>query len=98
MAFHIRNCVGTRDDRSFAVQWLACALPCRRFADALAGVCARLGASAGRYSFTVRDFHPLLLAGLPAHSETLHKSGHISCYEYTPWMSVRCDYRKPESR
>jgi hypothetical protein len=28
-----------------------------------------------RYSFTVRDLHPLLLAGLPAHSETLHKSG-----------------------
>src|SRR5947209_14517687 len=42
MAFHIRNCVGTRDDRSFAVQWLACALPCRRFAGALADVCARL--------------------------------------------------------
>src|SRR5712672_1987166 len=73
MAFHIRNCVGTRDDRSFAVQWLACALPCRRFAGALAGVCARLGADVDRYSFTVRDLHPLLLAGLPAHSENLHK-------------------------
>src|SRR6266478_2822602 len=72
MAFHIRNCVGTRDDRSFAVQWLACALPCRRFAGALAGVCARLGADVDRYSFTVRDLHPLLLAGLPAHSENLH--------------------------
>src|SRR6266446_5561148 len=81
VAFHIRNCVGTRDDRSFAVQWLACALPCRRFADALAGVCARLGASAGRYSFTVRDFHPLLLAGLPAHSETLHRNRH--------WNAIR---------
>src|SRR6266446_4477775 len=75
MAFHIRNCVGTRDDRSFAVQWLACALPCRRFAGALADVCARLGADVDRYSFTVRDLHPLLLAGLPAHSETLHKNG-----------------------
>src|SRR6266481_297273 len=73
MAFHIRNCVGTRDDRSFAVQWLACALPCRRFAGALAGVCARLGADVDRYSFTVRDLHPLLLAGLPAHSENLHR-------------------------
>src|SRR5580704_8716853 len=72
MAFHIRNCVGTRDDRSFAVQWLACAFPCRRFAGALADVCARLRADVGRYSFTVRDLHPLLLAGLPAHSETLH--------------------------
>src|SRR6266566_5298207 len=48
MAFHIRNCVGTRDDRSFAVQWLACALPCRRFAGALADVCARLGADVDR--------------------------------------------------
>src|SRR3982074_3134086 len=75
MAFHIRNCVGTRDDRSFAVQWLACALPCRRFADALADVCARLRADVGRYSFTVRDLHPLLLAGLPAHSENLHTCG-----------------------
>ena len=55
---------------------LACALPCRRFADALADVCARLRADVGRYSFTVRDLHLLLLAGLPAHSETLHMSGH----------------------
>jgi hypothetical protein len=76
MAFHIRNCVGTRDDRSFAVQWLACALPCRRFAPALADDGARLRADVGRYSFTVRDLHPLLLAGLPAHSETLHRSRH----------------------
>src|SRR4030081_2886434 len=76
MAFHIRNCVGTRDDRSFAVQWLACALPCRRFADALAVVCARLRVDGGRSSFTVRDLHPLLLAGLPAHSENLHNKRH----------------------
>src|ERR1700737_950287 len=75
MAFHIRNCVGTRDDRSFAVQWLACAFPCRRFAGALADVCARLRADVGRYSFIVRDLHPLLLAGLPAHSENLHITG-----------------------
>src|SRR4030081_2912315 len=78
MAFHIRNCVGTRDDRSFAVQWLACALPCRRFADALADVCARLRADVGRYSFTVRDLHPLLLAGLPAHSENLQITGQFT--------------------
>src|ERR1035441_8506078 len=75
MAFHIRNCVGTRDDRSFAVQWLACTLPCRRFAGVLTDVCARLGADADRYSFTVRDSHPLLLVGLPAHSANLHKNG-----------------------
>src|SRR5260370_15946936 len=69
MAFHIRNCVGTRDDRSFAVQWLACALPCRRFAGALADVCARLGADVDRYSFIVMDSHRLLFAGLPAHPD-----------------------------
>ena len=68
VAFHSRNCVGIRDDRSFAVQWLAYALPYRRFADILADACARLGADVDRYSFTVRDLHPLLLAGFPAHS------------------------------
>src|ERR1700676_1727834 len=47
IAFHIRNCVGTRDDRSFAVQWLAYALPCRRFAGALADACARIGGDVG---------------------------------------------------
>ena len=31
------NGVGTRDYRPFAAQWLACALPCRRFAGTLAG-------------------------------------------------------------
>ena len=34
-----------------------------RFARTLAGACARLGADAVRYSFTVVDFHHLLLAG-----------------------------------
>lgn len=63
--------------KAFAVQWLACALPCRRFAGALADICARLGADADRYSFTVRDLHPLLLAGFagalrnPSHFRTL---------------------------
>jgi hypothetical protein len=47
----------------FAAQWLAYVLPCRRFADTLAGADARLGAGAGRYSFTVVDLHLLLLAG-----------------------------------
>src|SRR5450755_3862708 len=87
MAFHIRNCVGTRDDRSFAVQWLACTLPCRRFAGVLTDVCARLGADADRYSFTVRDSHPLLLAGLPAHSETLHTSGRGPKLEWETFSS-----------
>jgi hypothetical protein len=36
----MRNDVGTRDEGTFAAQWLAYALPCQRFADALAGICA----------------------------------------------------------
>jgi hypothetical protein len=67
VAFHTCNGVGTRKNVSFAAQWLAYALPYRRFADALADtlvdVCARLGADAVRYSFIAVDFHRLLLAG-----------------------------------
>ena len=48
---------------AFAAQWLAYVLPCRRFAATLTGASARLGADADRYSFTVVDFHHLLLAG-----------------------------------
>ena len=44
VAFRDLNHVGTRDKTSFAAQWLACALPCRRFAVTLAGANARLGA------------------------------------------------------
>jgi hypothetical protein len=55
------------DDYSFAAQWLACVLPCRRFANVLANAAARLGAGVDRYSFTATDLHRLLLAGLPAH-------------------------------
>ena len=55
--------VGTRDYQAFAAQWLAYALPCRRFADTLADANARLGADVDRYSFTVVDLHHLLLAG-----------------------------------
>jgi hypothetical protein len=67
IAFRLGNAVGTRDNPSFAAQWPACTIPCRRFADPLAGADARLGASVGRYTFTAEDFHLLLLAGLPAH-------------------------------
>ena len=42
VAFRLLDSVGTRKNSSFAAQWLACALPYRRFA--IAG--ARLGASA----------------------------------------------------
>ena len=54
--------------RRTAAQWLACTIPCRRFADTLAGAAARLGADVDRYSFIVVDSHHLLLASLPAHS------------------------------
>jgi hypothetical protein len=67
VAFRTANGVGTRNSCTFAAQWLACALPCRRFAGVLAGAAARLGAGVVRYSFTVMDLHHLLLAGLPAH-------------------------------
>jgi hypothetical protein len=50
--------------QAFAAQWLACVLPCRRFACTLAGADARLGADVDRYSFIVEDLHHLLLAGL----------------------------------
>ena len=68
IAFRKRNSVGTQDDVDFAAQWLAYAIPCRRFADVLAGNCARLGADVVCYTFIVADLHHLLLAGLPAHS------------------------------
>ena len=40
VAFRQRNGVGSREEGTFAAQWLAYALPCQRFADALAGTCA----------------------------------------------------------
>jgi hypothetical protein len=40
VAFRQRNDVGTQDEGTFAAQWLAYALPCQRFADPLAGICA----------------------------------------------------------
>jgi hypothetical protein len=70
LAFRLRNNVGIRENLSFAAQWLACTLPCRRFANPLTEACARLGADAGCYPFIVVDLHHLLLAGLPAHSES----------------------------
>ena len=66
-AFRYTDSVGTRNKFSFAAQWLACTFPCRRFADVLAKVRARLGADVGRYSFIAVGLHHLLLAGLPAH-------------------------------
>ena len=68
VAIRHRNDVGTQDEGTFAAQWLAYALPCRRFAAALTDDDARLGADVDRYSFIATDLHRLLLAGLPAHS------------------------------
>jgi hypothetical protein len=53
----------------YEAQWLAYALPYRRFAAALTDCDARLGADMDRYSFIVSDLHRLLVAGLPAHCE-----------------------------
>jgi hypothetical protein len=44
LAFRQQNGVSAQDDVDFAAQWLAYAIPCRRFADILADACARLGA------------------------------------------------------
>jgi hypothetical protein len=63
VAFRETEHVGTRDFQAFAAQWLAYALPCRRFADTLANAHARFGADVDRYSFFVVDFHHLLRAG-----------------------------------
>ena len=59
---------------SYAAQYLACALPCERFASALASIRASLGAGVARYAFTVTDFHRLPSAGLPAHPSTHDRS------------------------
>ena len=69
VAFRARNSVGTRG-LAFAAQWLAYALPYRRFVAVLADANARLGADVDRYSFIVVDLHHLLLAGRPAHFES----------------------------
>ena len=66
-AFETASALGISD---FEAQWLAYALPYRRFVGVLTNANARLGADVVRYSFIVSDFHRLLLAGLPAHSES----------------------------
>jgi len=77
VAFRTRNGVGTRG-LAFAAQWLAYALPYRRFVAVLADANARLGADVDRYSFIVVDLHHLLLAGLPAHFESYMPSQAVS--------------------
>jgi hypothetical protein len=69
IAFRSSHSVGIPGCISYAAQWLAYALPCRRFAPGLADGSARLGADVVRYSFIAVDLHHLLLAGLPAHAQ-----------------------------
>jgi hypothetical protein len=64
VAFRDSDHVGARDYLAFAAQWLAYALPYRRFAVILADANARLGADAVRYSFIAVDFHHLLFADI----------------------------------
>ena len=71
VAFRDYEHVGTREFQVFAAQWLAYALPCRRFADTLAEANARLGADVDRYSFIAVDLHHLLFAGLDRRTKIL---------------------------
>jgi hypothetical protein len=63
VAFRDYEHVSTRDFQVYAAQWLAYALPCRRFASTLTDANARLGADADRYSFIAVDLHHLPFAG-----------------------------------
>ena len=97
VAFHNCNSVSTRNQKSYAAQWLAYALPCRRFACTLAGTCARLGADAVRYSFTVVDSHHLLLAGLTGALQ-IFPNVPASKFAHPPDRSYRCEYPPQGSR
>jgi hypothetical protein len=68
------NASASRLNVVFEAQWLAYALPCRRFTPALADDGARLGADVDRYSFIAVDLHHLLLAGLPAHTQPTYRA------------------------
>ena len=48
VAFHQGYGVGTPEIITYAAQWLAYTIPCRRFTDTLADAGARLGADADR--------------------------------------------------
>jgi hypothetical protein len=76
VAFRETYLVGALRFNTFAAQWLAYTIPCRRFAYILADACARLGANVDRYSFTATDSHRLLLAGLPAHKSAVFDELH----------------------
>ncbi len=71
VAFRDSEHVGTRDNLVFAAQWLAYALPCRRFANTFTDACARLGADVDRCSFISVDLHHLLFAGFDLRTRIL---------------------------
>ena len=93
VAFHNCNSVSTRNQKSYAAQWLAYALPYRRFACTLAGTCARLGADAVRYSFTVVDSHHLLLAGLTGALQ-IFRNVPASKFAHPPDRPYRCAHSR----
>ena len=86
VAFRFGNSVGIRNYETVAAQWLACTVPCRRFAPGLAARHARLGADVDRYSFVVSDSHRLLLAGLPAHYQVPVWLTHEGGFPGVAWM------------
>jgi hypothetical protein len=77
--------------QAFAAQWLACVLPCRRFACTLAGADARLGADVDRYSFIVEDLHHLLLAGLTGAPFFLINAQQTNSRSEVAWRRPRPD-------
>jgi hypothetical protein len=97
VAFRARNSVGTRG-LAFAAQWLAYALPYRRFVGVLTDANARLGADVDRYSFIVVDLHHLLLAGLPAHFESHDPSQPVRLQCLLKGSALSTAGRLPRSR
>src|ERR1700730_14815741 len=93
-ALETASAPGTID---FVAQWLAYALPYRRFAAVLANGNARLGADVVRYTFIVSDFHRLLLAGLPAHFESDMASHAVQSRRrhFRAWKNARSVARVP---
>ena len=78
-------------------QWLAYALPYRRFVDVLANGNARLGADVVRYAFIVSDFHvpppPPIIHNLQ-HNQS--SSPHPSPPPHSLWIGDVVKYRRQE--
>jgi hypothetical protein len=77
-------------------QWLAYVLPYRRFAAALTGDRARLGADVDRYSVIASDLHRLLVAGLPAHCERFCTLSTIRSWEMNAKPNSYLDVAVPQ--